>query len=94
MFQQIVQTSESALHTSAHGHLILPAVSHSLKRDGVNVIGDEATMRPRSVAQTLADHSSQHGLQPFPIAISVFPHTLERNANAHLPACNGDGSVE
>ena len=45
MFKEVIQTSKRAFDTSSHGHLILPAFSHSLKGDGIDVIGDETAMR-------------------------------------------------
>ena len=58
MLQQVIQTAKNALYASAHGHFILPALSHSLEGDSVNVVGDKTTVRSRGVTQALANHSS------------------------------------
>lgn len=58
------------------------------------MVGDEAAVGARGVAEALADHASQHCLETLGIAVVVFPHPLERNPDAHLTAGNRDGRVE
>ena len=47
--EEIVQTSKSALDASAHRHLVLPAVTHGLQGDRVDMVGYEATVRAGGV---------------------------------------------
>ena len=46
------------------------------------------------MAEALADHASQHGLQSLLVAIFVVPHALEGNSDAHLPTGYGDSGIE
>lgn len=62
MLEQVVQTSESALDHSAHGHLVMPAFAVWLKGDGINVIRHEAAVWAGSVAESLVQHSAKDGL--------------------------------
>ena len=46
------------------------------------------------MAQSLADHTSQHRLQSFAIAIRMFPHALKYNTDTHLATSYGSSRVE
>lgn len=46
------------------------------------------------MTETLIDHTSQHSLETISIAISVLPHLLQRDANAHLAIHDSDRSIE
>lgn len=94
MLEQVVQTAEQALDRSPQSHLIMPPISHSLERDGVNMVRNEGAVGTRSVPNTLTDHTTEHGLESFFIAVLVVPHALNCATDAHLATCNLDSGIE
>ena len=94
MLEQIIQTAEQRLDGAAEAHLVVPAIAHRLQGDGVDVVRDEGAVGARGVAEPLAQHPAQHRLEALLVRVVVVPHALQRAADAHLAACDGDGCVE
>lgn len=46
------------------------------------------------MAETLVEHAAEHGSETIVIVISMLPHFLKRDSNAHLTAGNGDDCIE
>ncbi len=93
MLEQVVQAAEDALDGSAHGHLVLPALADGLQRDCVDMVRDEAAVRTRGVPEALTEHASEHRAQTVSIAVVVFPHLLDRDADTHLAAGDRGGGI-
>lgn len=94
MLEQVVQTAKQALYRPAKTHLIVPAVADSLNGDGIDVVRHEGAVRAGSVAEPLADHAPEHGLEALLVGVAVLPHALEGAGDAHLTIGDIDGRVE
>lgn len=94
MFQEIVQAAKGPFNDAAQGHLVMPAFSVWLQRNGVNVVRNEAAVRARSKTKALSHHSTQDRMQPVLVVVGVDFHALDRSMNTHLTACNIDQGVD
>ena len=94
VLEEVVQATKSAFDNPSERHVVLPAGAHSLERDGVDMVGDEAGVRTRSGSETLMGHAAQHCLQPFSIAVMVAPHSLKHHSNPHLSTGDGNSSIQ
>lgn len=65
-----------------------------LQGHGIDMIWDEATVRPRGIPKALAEHTTQHGLQTMAVSALVVPHTLNEALDAHLTPRNINDGID
>jgi len=94
MLEQIIDTAEQTFDRSSKGHLIMPAITDCLQRDGIYMIRHESTVWTCGMANSLVEHTAKNRCKSLLILVGMLPHALNRASYPHLTARDVDGCID